>query len=269
MNPKELVMVKVWNQWKQYLLAVALISATVWAAAQPATLDIPGEGTIHEPLGSTYATPKQLNPKAARVTIYRPALELSAGVAHLVINGQYHSSLQPGAYSEVCLLPRELTLDAYMVQAELDNANVQASVSFQTKAAQNYYVRLNDKGNRSAVIAPVSDKAAQRELQNTRRQIHVATRVTDLVECVEYEEVPAPKITPVVLKTENITLASDALFGFGKSDINGISAEGRIALGDLIAKLQKQYGNLPHGCEQRVDACVIGAVANQRKRLSA
>lgn len=260
-------MTKIWNQWKQYLLAVALISAAAWVAAQQtqeppqqaAPLDIPGEGTVLQPLGRTYAAPPKTSPKAARVTLYRPVSDARAGVAHLAVNGQYHTSLQSGAYSEMCIQPREFSLAAHMVQADTDDTVTPSSFSFKTIAAQDFYVRLNVNPNNLTDIALVSDKVAQQELQNTRRQIHVATRVSDLAECVE----------PAILKTENITLSSDALFGFGKSDIDGFSAQGRNALDALIATLQKQYGSF-----DKIQINIVGHAdpignPNTNRRISA
>ena len=253
MNPKELVMSKIWNQWKQILLAAALLSASAWVASQPeqtqaqpaaAPLDIPGEGTVDQPLGSPYAAPKKLSPKAVRVTLYRPATDTGKGVAHLSVNGQYHTSLQRGAFSEICVEPREFSLAAHIVESGQDTVNAESSLSFKPKVANDFYVRLQGDSANTTVITPVADTVARKELQSTRRQIHVASRVADATECVEPVVVaPEPVVAPVVLKTENITLASDALFGFGKSDIKGISDEGRAALDALIAKLKQQHGN--------------------------
>ena len=251
MNPKELVMRKIWNQCKQILLAAALSSASAWVAAQPeqtqaqpaASLDIPGEGTVDQPLGSAYVAPKKLSPKTVRVTLYRPATDTGKGVAHLTVNGQYHTSLQRGAFSEICVEPREFSLAAHIVELDQDTDNTQSSLSFNPKAANDFYLRLQGDSANTTVITPVVDAVARKELQSTRRQIHVASRVADAAECVERPVPTEPVVAPVVLKTENITLASDALFGFGKSDINGISAEGRAALDALAVKLKQQHGN--------------------------
>ena len=247
-------MSKIWNQWKHNILVATFIGVAALAGltttalhAQPKPkqetqktniVDIPGEGTVQEPQGGAYIEPKKLNPKLARVTLYRPAFGTTNGVAHVQINGHYHTSLQRGGYSEVCVQPSEFSLAANMVEADQADAGPQTSITFKPKAAQNLYVRVNDNGQHAVVITPVTDKIAKTELQNAHRQIHAATRVTDLAECVE------PDNTPRVLKTEAIILPTDALFGFGKSDIKGISAEGREALDTLISTLQRKYGKL-------------------------
>ena len=247
-------MTTICNFYKQRLITTAFVSAlalcsslvlTTHAQAQNTAqqvVEVVGEGTVEKPQGSTYVAPKKLNPKLARVTMYRLPKGSPKSVAHLEINGHYHTSLQPGGFSEVCLLPTQFTLAANMVQADdADIVNPIVSRSIATTAAQNIYVRVNESESNSntAVITPVNAKVAQSELKNTRRQLHVASRVADLPDCDD-----SIKTAPRVVKTEDIVLASDALFAFGKSDINGISKEGRSALDQLIAKLKSQYGDL-------------------------
>ena len=259
-------MSKNWNQWKHNVLVATFIGVAACAGlvttalhAQPKQetqktiiVDIPGEGTVQEPQGAAYIEPKKLNPKLTRVTLYRPALGTTKGVANVQINGHYHTSLQLGGYSEVCVQPSEFNLAANMVEADQDDTGPQTSITFKTKAAQNLYVRVNDNGQHAAVITPVTDNIAKTELQNARRQIHAATRVADLAECVEPDSTPVVN-APRVLKTEAIILPSDALFGFGKSDIKGLSAEGREALDMLISTLQRKYGKL-----DKVQVNVVG-----------
>lgn len=246
-------MTSICNVYKRRLIASAFASALALVGSlaltahaqtqsttQQAIVEVAGEGTVEKPQGSAYVTPKKLNPKLARVTMYRLPKGSAKSVAHLEINGRYHTSLQPGGFSEVCMLPTQFTLAANMVQADdADIVNPKATRSIATTAAQNIYVRVNESDSNTAVITPVNAKVAQSELKNTRRQLHVASRVADLPDCDD-----SVKTAPRVVKTEDIVLASDALFAFGKSDINGISKEGRSALDQLIAKLKSQYGNL-------------------------
>ena len=61
------------------------------------------------------------------------------------------------------------------------------------RAAQDFYLRVNENGDNRADITPVSDKQALAELKQTRRQTHVATRLANLPECVEPEDAYAPR----------------------------------------------------------------------------
>lgn len=199
-------------------------------------------GSVTEPQGENYVAPKKLNPKLARVTLYRPAQGTAPGAAHLQINGHYHTSLQLGGFTEICVEPSDFKLAAHMVQtgAELKNYH-DATAKLKPEAAQNLYVRVAEYGDNRATLTPVRAEVAQSELKDTRRQIHAATRVAQAKECFEPEPRPIKAQDKVVKET--IVLGADALFGFGKSDIKSISATGRTALDELIARLQKTYGN--------------------------
>ena len=244
----------IWNRNKFSFTTVAAISATVLLSfvaltsyaqvkAERSVVDIPGQGPIAEPQGAAYVAPPKLSPKIALVTIYRPAVDPAKGVVHLEINGVYHTSLQSGGYSEVCVLPREFALAGNLVQANrVSDSGKKVSLTFKTKAAQNFYIRVNGGRDDLAVLTPVSTEVAQAELKESRRQIHVATRIANPSECNDFDALR--KIEPRVLKSENVPLASDIVFEFGKSDIKGISPEGRNALEQLATELQHQYGNL-------------------------
>ena len=80
-------------------------------------------GSVTEPLGEGYLAPSKLNPKLARVTLYRPSQGFARGVAHLEINGHYHTSLQRGGFTEICVEPASLELATQMVfiDGELKN----------------------------------------------------------------------------------------------------------------------------------------------------
>jgi OOP family OmpA-OmpF porin len=193
-------------------------------------------GTITEPLGETYAEPKKLSPGVARIVFYRPEQGNASGVSSLEINEHYHSSLQFGTFSELCMPPGRLKLASHMVQTGAVLQDFQdATAALPIKAGQTVYLRLRENDNNRATITPVAASVAQSELKNTRRQVHAISRVPNRVECLPVEARP-------VKKAEDITLGADALFAFGKSDIKGISAQGREELDQLIANLQKKYG---------------------------
>ena len=210
--------------------------------APAADVDSETKGTVTEPLGESYTAPKKLNAKLARVTLYRPAQGFTPGVAHIEVNGHYHTSLQLGGYTEVCVEPADFKLAAHMLQTGGELKNFQdATATLKPQADQNLYVRVFEYGDGRATLTPVKAELAQAELKDTRRQIHAATRVVDAKECFEPEPRPAP--APRIVKKESIVLGADALFAFGKADVKGISAQGRDSLDELIGRLQKEYGN--------------------------
>lgn len=216
------------------LFALVGFFASHSAHAQQAAIET--AGTVTEPLGDTYTEPQKLAPNAVRVTFYRPLHGYAGGVSSLKVNARYHTSLQFGGYSELCLSPGRVTLAARMVQNGVPLKKYEDyTAALSTKAGQNVFFRLNEYGDGRATITPVSSAVAQSELYNTRRQVHALSRVPNQVDCLPVE--------PRAVKKENITLGADALFAFGKSDIKDISIQGRASLDQLIAHLQKEYGN--------------------------
>ncbi len=224
------------------LIALLGVAATYSVHAQQAVTQASeyadGEtaGSVTEPLGEAYAQPNKLSPNAVRVTFYRPAHGYPTGVASLQVNDHYHVSLQFGSYSEICFPAGRINLAARMVQTGAPLKNYKdATAALPIKAGTNVYFRLNENGDNRATITPVAADVALSELKNTRRQAHTVSRVPNTIDCVPPE--------PRAVKKENITLGADALFAFGKSDIKDISTQGRASLDELVARLQKDYGN--------------------------
>ena len=215
-------------------IALLGVFATYPVAAQQTSEET--VGSVTEPLGESYVQPTKLDPNVVRVTFYRLAHGYPAGVSNLQINEHYHTSLQFGSYSELCLPPGRISLAAHMVQTGAPLKNYKdATAALPIKAGTNVYFRLTEYGDNRATITPVGADVALGELKNTRRQIHAVNRVPNTVDCFPPE--------PRAVKKENITLGADALFAFGKSDIKDISTQGRASLDELVAHLQKEYGN--------------------------
>ena len=84
------------------------------------------------------------------------------------------------------------------------------------------------------VLQPVQTAQALKEIEGTRLQTHTISRVPNATECV-INPAPAPAAP------ETITLAADALFAFGRSDLAAISPPGRASLDALIARLRDEY----------------------------
>jgi OOP family OmpA-OmpF porin len=219
---------------------------------------------------STYVAPQKLNPKAARITIYRPDQGETQGISRLTVNGRYHASLQRGKYTEICLQPNEITLSAHIIQTTDGVESQKYGLSFKTKAGESYFARVEENSQRIAVISPVTTQRAHVELKNIRRQVTATSRVQDSVECVDPNASTASAATPeftlatatatatatapAAAKTpptsvsasnyQNIVLLTDALFGFGKSDMKSITGEGRESLDQLIQSLRHKHGDL-------------------------
>jgi OOP family OmpA-OmpF porin len=191
---------------------------------------------ITEPKGDVYREPKLPKSRLVHITFYRPQAGAMPGVASLEVNGRYHSALQLGSHSELCVSPGRNVIAARMAQIGLEPKGFRdATVTLNLEEGQKVYLRLIEQGDGRATIAQVRMPIALAELKDTRRQLHVISRVPGAAECIDQSR--------YINQKETLVLGSDSVFGFGRSDISGISEEGRMSVAELVAHIKKKYGN--------------------------
>jgi OOP family OmpA-OmpF porin len=202
-------------------------------------------GPVTEPVDEVFEGNKKLPAPLSRITLYRTAKGSGTGATGVEVNGRYHTSLQIGSYSQLCFsAPANVSLSARLIHTEQAVKNfVEASTSIRLRQTQEVYVRVADTGNDRASIEVVDPNIAKRELRQTRRQSHAVSRVVDSVSCLQPEGVSAKPIMPTN-QIETITLGADALFQFGKSDLDSILPMGRSSLDTLLTRLKNRYGAL-------------------------
>jgi OOP family OmpA-OmpF porin len=212
------------------------------AAAQQLNSDF-RTGPVTEPVGEAYKAPAVVEAPLSRVTFYRAVQGSGTGATGLEINGHFHTALQLGSFSELCMAgPAKASISPRQVRTgELVKNYRDSAIQINLLPAQETYVRVADIGNGRAAFNVVDANTAKTELRQTRRQVHAVSRVPNALACAPQDVAQA---TPIANATqiEVITLGSDALFEFGKSDIAGISYNGRGELDKLIARLQTRYG---------------------------
>lgn len=199
-------------------------------------------GTVAVPQGKSYGSGKKFIQKYARVTLYRPAQGFSTGVASISINGHFHTALQLGGFSEVCLEAGSFEFGAHMVKTggELKNSK-DDTATLNPKASQDMYVRVFEYGDGRATLTLVREEIAIPELKEVRHQLHAVSRFAQAKNCYGSEAEFGEKEEKVT--KENIVLGADALFEFDRGDIEGMTNDGRQSLDKLIAYLQKRYSN--------------------------
>lgn len=199
---------------------------------------------VEQPLGEPFARPTQLSKLQSRLVIYRNVNEKGTqGAATVYIDGVYHASLQRGAYVEVCLPPRRVEISAVMLQngvevpEELDIAN-----TLNLQLGQYEFVRVMQKSDGRALLMAVRPELGLDELRKTHRQQHTLSRVAS-EPC--QDEAPVAKLEPTPigapaaaavpqpekqLSRYNLVMEADAVFAFGKSDMESIPLKGRRVL---------------------------------------
>ena len=195
--------------------------------------------SIDKPLGDRFAMFERVPAQQTRVIFYRPKMQNLPGAATVYVNGYYHASLIPGGYAEICLPPNKAELGVRIVEAgRSPKDSLDTITAITLNGGQTTFMRVREQASSRAVLQPVAAAEALPDVQSTRQQIHTISRVPEASECVDGG--PAP----VVAKPQQINLAADALFAYGKSDRNSMSLAGRQSLDNLIGKIKGDYINV-------------------------
>lgn len=228
---------------KRTLFALLLVTVGSFSTLVKAAQQNGDMGTVTGPIGEAYRAPSSMDASLSRVTFYRLAQGYGLGASGLEVNGHYHTSLVSGSYAELCMVaPITASISTRLVHVGDQVKNYRdATTQLNLKPGQEAYVRVADTGNGRLSVQLVDASIAKTELRQTRRQIHVVSRVPNAESCDRQEVAQARAVTPVS-QIEAITLGSDALFAFGKSDAAGISTNGRSELDKIIKRLQTRYG---------------------------
>jgi OOP family OmpA-OmpF porin len=218
------------------------------------------ERSILQPLGDMYRSPPAAHPQLARITLYRTESGLATGATRVVINDRYQASLQPGGYTDLCMKPSVVDVGVSLQRSTESARELPDSAMFVTaKSGQEVFIRVVDLPKNRLSLVNVQPEVAFVELQKTRRQVHSISRVPGASACDQVTGSPAPK-------TVAITLGTDALFAYGRSDLSAILPYGREQLDRLAERLTTRYSDFEHSQIQVVGHAdpVGSAASNQR-----
>jgi outer membrane protein OmpA-like peptidoglycan-associated protein len=178
---------------------------------------------VDRPLGATYTAFKDLAPEQTRLVFYRPEGD-GLGVITLHIDGRYHTSLQNGAFSALCLERASVNLQAQPGRswARADAAR-EVSQNVVMSGGQTLYVRLSEVLATRPRMDVVPASIGAQEVQTTREQMHSLSRVPLAKPCFQ-ASFPA-----LVFAPEIVTLSAQ-------------SAKNPAELAQLLKRLEQQYG---------------------------
>lgn len=196
---------------------------------------------IAAPLGDVFKVPNLLAKQQTRLVFYRLATDKSSGAVSVYINGDYQASLQRGAFTELCLPVTKVEVSARMVengQTVRDSYDVTNSLALE--GGKELFIRVFEDANARALMMQVQPDKALPDLVKTRVQQHTISRVSQAVAC---QDLPKPTTQATPKKAARaITLGADALFPFGKSDVESIPPKGRRILDHLIDRIKSEFG---------------------------
>ena len=219
-------------------LFVALLGASVSQAQTSVTTNQAGVNAKIDVLGGVFTPLTNIGANQSRIVVYRAFnTQQLAGATGVFIQGQYHTSLVPGGYSQLCLPPGQFEVGARQFRVgQSARDNYDSVTAIEMPPAQTQFLTVVESSGRP-VMKPVTAAQALQELGATRLQIHTISRVTQAQSCVA---VAAPVVAPVI-QPEQFILSTDTLFAFGRSDLNGLTASGRESLDMLTARIRKDY----------------------------
>jgi len=199
-----------------------------------------------EVLGALFTPPPGTAANQTRVLVYRTSDSTAlAGATGVFINGQYHTSLVPGGYSQLCMEPGSAEIGARQFKVgRTAKDNYDALTATRLQAAQTHYFAVYEDAGRP-VLKPVPAAQAVKELASSRLQMHTISRVTQARTCVTASQAE-PAVAMVPAMPQQFSLSGDALFAFGKSDKAGLTQEGLNTLDQLIARIRNDYTHINH-----------------------
>lgn len=199
-----------------------------------------------EVLGAPFSAPLGTAPSQSRILVYRGADSLGLkGATGVFINGQYHTSLVAGGYSQLCIEPGAVEIGARQMRIGLSaKDNYDSLTATRLLAGQSQYFAVDEDATRP-VLKPVPAAQALQELAATRLQMHNVSRVTKSQDCLlTSAPVAAPVMVPAI--PQQFALSGDALFAFGRSDAAGITSQGLAVIDQLVSRIRSNYTQINH-----------------------
>jgi OOP family OmpA-OmpF porin len=187
----------------------------------------------------------------SRIIFYSPTTTSLPGAATVYINGRYHASLIAGGYTPVCLLPGKVELGARQIdinsRANKDGLDSMTQLTLQS--GQNQFVRVNGDSRKNIALMPVASSQAEKEIAQTRLQMHTISRVPEALECVKVTPTAAVSVTPVAqaaaaVSARQMQLSGDTLFAFDRADAAGLTQQGLRAIDQLGAQINAEFSHI-------------------------
>lgn len=228
---------------------LALLSASTLVMAQagrsPSYIETQQAGVNAriEVLGQAFTSPYPIGDDQSRIMLYRPEQSRLSGATSVFVDGRYHTSLVPGAWSALCYRSGAAQIGARQMTVGSRPKDLADSITaLQLQGGQTHYLRVQEDQGRP-VMRPVPAAQADQEMRPLKEQVHTISRVAQ--PCHESAApVTTPAPTATATTTERITLPADTLFAFNRSDAAGMSHSGLAAIDNLLAALKTNFARL-------------------------
>ena len=198
-----------------------------------------------EVLGAQFSPPAGTAASQSRILVYRvnDSTALS-GATGVFINGQYHTSLVAGGYSQLCVEPGTVEIAARQMRiGRTAKDNYDSITATRLQPAQNQYFAVYEDSGRP-VLKPMPAAQALKEMTGSRLQMHTVSRVRTAQQCINAPADQGVQLVPAM--PQQFALSGDALFAFGRSDTAGLTTEGLAVIDQLVARIRNDYTHINH-----------------------
>lgn len=207
---------------------------TLFGACSFAAVAQDSQHGVERALGAPYTAFKDLAPEQTRLVFYRPEGD-GLGVITLHVDGRYHTSLQNGAFSALCLERASVNLQAQPGRswARSDTAR-EVSQNVIMSGGQTLFIRLSEVLATRPRMDVVPANIGAQEAQTTREQMHSLSRVSLAKTCLQASN-PSLAFAP-----EIFTLSAQRV-------------KNTVELAELLKRLEQQYSTF-----KRVSVHIVG-----------
>lgn len=231
------------GRWPMLAMLWLCLAAPVWAqtttasGSQSANKSAVKENAaskygVGRPMGEAYAAAVSVPADLSRLVAYRNTNTKQQSVISVYINGGYHTSLMPAAFSAVCLQDTNVTLRIRLRPVNAaTNVELDKTISFIADKGQSKYVRATELADGNVQLDLVSAQEATRELKKTREQMHALSRVEGASLCEEHKASNG---------LEGVVLVAYIEFQAGKSRLTDMVPADLTELDRLLDKLKAQ-----------------------------
>lgn len=158
--------------------SVVLMASLLTTVSSSATLQTPNA------FGEKYKPLPPVVKELTQVVYYRAnSGVMTAGPAHVYVDGRYHTSLLPGGFTSFCLRAGPHTLGAFVNDTQY-RGKTEGLYQAELHGARTYFLRVDEQQQMTDAPTAVNRQQGEREIKLNRRQVHAHSRATTLVPCV-------------------------------------------------------------------------------------
>lgn len=190
---------------------------------------IPDDGAF----GGYFTEAARVGEDQSQIVYYRAAEEGAAGGANVYLDQEFVAALKPGGYIAFCVAPGRHTLGAYLDDAPDYSGKTRELFAAGFKAGATYYLKVREQGLNQPM--PVSRETAEKDLGDTREQIHLLSRASRAESCRYYNFLDDP-----ALAVRDFSIPTDAAFNSHGS----LSQEGDRAVAAVLEDLRRSNAQI-------------------------